>query len=284
MLDFCRKLTGKKAKAITEAVVEQTETQPEPAAAAPERRPRRTNAEYSRNDSQRPGRPPRERYDNQRQDGSRAAANHAERPRYDSPRPRRDSSNLGPKLNPDHQSDILPALRIISRDQHTISRKDISPNALKVLYRLNDAGFEAYLVGGCIRDLLLGLIPKDFDVVTNATPDEVRAVFKNCRLIGRRFRLAHVVFGREVIEVATFRGHHSGGEEEENIPAGVRSDHGQILRDNVYGTIEEDAERRDFSINALYYSVRDFAIDDILSGVAQAEVRLPGPPASRPKS
>ncbi|MDZ7902138.1 MAG: hypothetical protein U5L01_06200 [Rheinheimera sp.] len=87
-----------------------------------------------------------------------------------------------------------------------------------MLYRLKDAGYEAYLVGGCIRDLLLGLKPKDFDVVTNAHPDQVRAVFKNCRLIGRRFRLAHVVFGREIIEVATFRGHHSGGEDEENIP------------------------------------------------------------------
>jgi poly(A) polymerase len=278
VLDFCRKLTGKKAKAITSAVVEQTETQPEPAAPAPERRPRRTNAEYQRNDNGRPGRPPRERYDQQYPE------QRTDRHRQDTPRPRRDHSNLGPKLNPEHQSAVLPALRVISRDQHNISRKDISPNALKVLYRLNDAGFEAYLVGGCIRDLLLGLIPKDFDVVTNATPDEVRGVFKNCRLIGRRFRLAHVVFGREVIEVATFRGHHSGGEEEENIPAGVRSDHGQILRDNVYGTIEEDAERRDFSINALYYSVRDFAIYDFANGVEaiqQRKIELIGDPETR---
>ncbi len=278
VLDFCRKLTGKKAKAITAAVVEQTETQPEPAAAVPERRPRRHNAEYQRNDNGRPGRPPRERYDQQHPE------QRTDRHRQDTPRPRRDHSNLGPKLNPEHQSAVLPALRVISRDQHNISRKDISPNALKVLYRLNDAGFEAYLVGGCIRDLLLGLIPKDFDVVTNATPDEVRAVFKNCRLIGRRFRLAHVVFGREVIEVATFRGHHSGGEEEENIPAGVRSDHGQILRDNVYGTIEEDAERRDFSINALYYSVRDFAIYDFANGVEaiqQRKIELIGDPETR---
>ncbi len=106
---------------------------------------------------------------------------------------------------------ILPELKKISRDAHSVSRKDISPNALKVLYRLKDAGYEAYLVGGCIRDILLGLKPKDFDVVTNAHPEQVRQVFKNCRLIGRRFRLAHVVFGREVIEVATFRGHHRAG-------------------------------------------------------------------------
>src|SRR5579872_6383437 len=97
------------------------------------------------------------------------------------------------------------APRIISRAEHNISRSDISPNALRVLYRLNEAGFQAFLVGGCVRDLLLGRHPKDFDVATNALPDEVRSLFRNCRLIGRRFRLAHVYFGRELIEVATFR-------------------------------------------------------------------------------
>lgn len=201
------------------------------------------------------------------------------------PRPERSpASRKGPKLNPQHQSSVLPPLRVLTRDQHGVSRKDISPSALKVLYRLNDAGYEAYLVGGCIRDLLLGQQPKDFDVVTNAHPDQVRQVFKNCRLIGRRFRLAHVVFGREIIEVATFRGHHSGGEEDENIPTGVRSDDGQILRDNVYGTIEEDAERRDFTINALYYSVNDFAIYDFANGVAAIEnrcIELIGDPETR---
>nr|WP_229670239.1 polynucleotide adenylyltransferase PcnB [Rheinheimera tangshanensis] len=163
-----------------------------------------------------------------------------------------------------------------------MSRKDISPNALKVLYRLKDAGYEAYLVGGCIRDILLGLKPKDFDVVTNAHPEQVRQVFKNCRLIGRRFRLAHVVFGREVIEVATFRGHHTG--DDETSPKASQSDAGQILRDNVYGTIEEDAERRDFSINALYYSVADFAIYDFANGIeaiAQRKIELIGDPETR---
>lgn len=186
---------------------------------------------------------------------------------------------------PSVASSVLPPLQVISRDQHSISRKDISPSALKVLYRLKDAGYEAYLVGGCIRDLLMGLQPKDFDVVTNARPEEVKQVFRNCRLIGRRFRLAHVVFGREIIEVATFRGHHSGADEEEN-PAKIASlsDHGQILRDNVYGSIEEDAERRDFTVNALYYSVKDFAIYDFANGIksiAERRIELIGDPETR---
>ena len=98
--------------------------------------------------------------------------------------------------------------KILSRDQHPVSRKHISHNALKVLYRLNSGGYDAYLVGGGVRDILLGLEPKDFDIATNATPEQIKALFRNCRLIGRRFRLAHIVFGREIIEVATFRGHH----------------------------------------------------------------------------
>ncbi len=185
-------------------------------------------------------------------------------------------------------SSILPPLQVITRDQHSVSRRDISPSALKVLYRLKDAGFEAYLVGGCIRDLLLGLKPKDFDVVTNAHPEQVKQVFRNCRLIGRRFRLAHVVFGREIIEVATFRGHHSGSEDEESTAPKLKtaslSDHGQILRDNVYGSIEEDAERRDFTINALYYSVKDFAIYDFANGmrdIAARRIELIGDPEVR---
>ena len=102
---------------------------------------------------------------------------------------------------------------ILSRDQHPVSRKHISHNALKVLYRLNKGGFDAYLVGGGVRDILLGLEPKDFDIATNATPEQIKALFRNCRLIGRRFRLAHIVFGREIIEVATFRGHHDSDED-----------------------------------------------------------------------
>ncbi|CAM3770885.1 polynucleotide adenylyltransferase PcnB [Rheinheimera salexigens] len=182
----------------------------------------------------------------------------------------------------------LPDVKRLTRDQHSISRKQISPNALKVLYRLKDAGYDAYLVGGCIRDLLLGQQPKDFDVVTSAHPEQVKQVFRNCRLIGRRFRLAHIMFGREIIEVATFRGHHSGADDEEEIAAKNKtaslSDKGQILRDNVYGTIEEDAERRDFTINALYYSVHDFAVYDFANGleaINQRKIELIGDPETR---
>ncbi len=108
------------------------------------------------------------------------------------------------------QAVARPQVTVIPREQHAISRKDISENALKVMYRLNKAGYEAWLVGGGVRDLLLGKKPKDFDVTTNATPEQVRKLFRNCRLVGRRFRLAHVMFGPEIIEVATFRGHHEG--------------------------------------------------------------------------
>ncbi|WP_404399009.1 polynucleotide adenylyltransferase PcnB [Idiomarina loihiensis] len=155
------------------------------------------------------------------------------------------------------------------RDKHPVSRSDISKNAIKVLYRLHNSGFEAYLVGGCIRDILLGLEPKDFDVTTNATPEQIKSLFRNCRLIGRRFRLAHVVFGKEVIEVATFRGHHGDSPQEENKKnrTADQDEHGQLVRDNVYGSIEEDAERRDFTTNALYYNIADFAIYDFANGV-----------------
>ncbi|MGF1696681.1 polynucleotide adenylyltransferase PcnB [Vibrio lamellibrachiae] len=172
------------------------------------------------------------------------------------------------------------ALNVIARDEHNISRKQISDNALKVLYRLNGAGFEAYLVGGGVRDLLLDLAPKDFDIATNATPEQIKHLFRNCRLIGRRFRLAHIMFGRDIIEVATFRGHHQ--EPSKNVSA--QSDEGMLLRDNVYGSIDEDAERRDFSINAMYYSIGDYSIHDYAGGVEDLEdklIRLIGDPEVR---
>ena len=145
-------------------------------------------------------------------------------------------------------------MTVIPREQHAISRKDISENALKVMYRLNKAGYESWLVGGGVRDLLLGKKPKDFDVTTNATPEQVRKLFRNCRLVGRRFRLAHVMFGPEIIEVATFRGHHEGHTTDR--VTSQRGQNGMLLRDNIFGSIEEDAQRRDFTINSLYYSVR----------------------------
>nr|WP_226960837.1 polynucleotide adenylyltransferase PcnB [Thalassotalea sp. LPB0316] len=172
---------------------------------------------------------------------------------------------------------------VIPRDQHPVSRQLISNNALKVLYRLNKGGFDAYLVGGGVRDILLGLAPKDFDIVTNATPEQIKGLFRNCRLIGRRFRLAHIVFGREVIEVATFRGHHDDNSGN-NQKISKQSDQGMLLRDNIYGTIDEDAERRDFTINALYYSTKDFNVYDFAGGVHDIEqgvIRLIGDPETR---
>lgn len=175
---------------------------------------------------------------------------------------------------------------VLTRDQHPVSRKLISDNALKVLYRLNKGGYDAYLVGGGVRDILLGLQPKDFDIATNATPEQIKQLFRNCRLIGRRFRLAHIVFGREIIEVATFRGHHdSAAEEQKNCQKTSKQNaQGMLLRDNIYGSIDEDAQRRDFTINAMYYSVKDFTIHDFANGIDDIErqqIRLIGDPTTR---
>ena len=147
------------------------------------------------------------------------------------------------------------------------------------MVRLKKAGFEAYLVGGCVRDLLLGREPKDFDVATNASPEQVKQIFRNCRIIGRRFRLAHVFFGREIIEVATFR-----GSEPEDSEQQVVHEDGRLLRDNVFGTLEQDVWRRDFTVNALYYNIRDFSVVDYTGGMqdhAAAMLRLIGDPSVR---
>lgn len=209
--------------------------------------------------------------------------------------------------------------RIIPRDSHPISRSRISPDALRVLYRLREAGFQAFLVGGCVRDLMLGIEPKDFDVATDALPEQVKKLFRNCRLVGRRFRLAHVFFGREIIEVATFRASSAPSQAEDPVElidesiheavADVESgdttgdtvdahdihdfdenlervvdDSGRILRDNVYGSIDDDVWRRDFTCNALYYNIADFSVWDYCGGfedVQARRLRLIGDPETR---
>ena len=188
---------------------------------------------------------------------------------------------------------------VVPRSDHAISRANISPNALKVLYRLRASGFRACLVGGGVRDLLLGREPKDFDIGTDAHPEDIKGLFRNCRLIGRRFRLAHIQFGREIIEVATFRAggpvdeppepvdedlEGAGNEFAEDEESGDFDEVGPIRNDNVYGTIEEDAWRRDFTINALYYDIEDFSVLDYADGMTDLKaglIRLIGIPEQR---
>lgn len=206
---------------------------------------------------------------------------------------------------------------IIPRAEHSISRALLSPNGVKVLYKLREHGFIAYLVGGGVRDLLLGREPKDFDVVTDATPNQLKKLFRNCRLIGRRFRLAHVHFHDEIIEVATFRSTVDAAEaaleeaaetppeepteavsEAEQLedergrrrrrqhhgPPILKSEDGMVLRDNVFGTPEEDAIRRDFTVNALFYNISDFSIIDHVGGMEDLKnglIRTIGDPLVR---
>ncbi len=166
--------------------------------------------------------------------------------------------------------------RRIPRSEHPVSRSQFTQATLRTLYGLKDAGFEAYVVGGGVRDLLAGEAPKDFDIATNAHPDEIRRVFRSCRLVGRRFMIAHVRFGSEIVEVTTFRGAITDEHE--------RDDTGRILADNEYGTLETDAFRRDFTVNALYYDIRDYAIVDLAGGLDDMQrrlIRLIGDPETR---
>jgi poly(A) polymerase len=182
---------------------------------------------------------------------------------------------------------------IVARAEHSISRKQIDADALKVLYRLHQNNFAAYLVGGSVRDLLLGRHPKDFDIGTDAHPYQVKRLFRNCWIIGRRFRLAHVRFGTKTIEVATFRRQVSATElaaadDAEPIPLDADSmDVGLdrlVHRDNTFGTPEQDAFRRDFTINALFYDIATFSIIDYTGGLDDLQhgiVRCIGDPAER---
>ena len=212
---------------------------------------------------------------------------------------------------------------IIPRKEHNVSRKWISPNAVRVLYKLKEHGYYAYLVGGGVRDLLLGREPKDFDIATDATPNEVKKVFRNCRLIGRRFRLAHIHFHNDIVEVATFRSMVSdepevveeapvieqtmdfaeteppvheeapppvmevaanAPEARSKPPRMLKTEGGMILRDNVFGTPEEDALRRDFTVNALFYSIADYSVIDYVGGMRDLKsglIRIIGDPRVR---
>ena len=189
--------------------------------------------------------------------------------------------------------------KIIRRSNHNISRKDLSPNAVRIMYRLRDNGFIARLVGGAVRDLLINRPPKDFDIVTDATPEQIKRLFRNCRLVGRRFRLAHLHFRDELIEVSTFRAISSQEEvdepdEDEELEDGADerkqrrqlliNDDGMLLRDNLFGTPEEDALRRDFTVNALSYDIADFSVIDYIGGLEDIEkriIRTIGDPALR---
>ena len=174
--------------------------------------------------------------------------------------------------------------RVIKRKNHLISCSDISQNALRVLYRLSKSGYKSYLVGGGVRDMLLGQLPKDFDIATNASPPEIRKIFRNSRLIGRRFRLVYVYFPNEIIEVATFRASVKESLKENRLTEHQKVMESMLSENNTYGTIEEDAWRRDFTVNALYYNATDFSVIDFTGGMKdlhQRLIRMIGNPTKR---
>ena len=161
-------------------------------------------------------------------------------------------------------------------NRHNVTRSSISPSALKVCDLLADRGYAAYVVGGAVRDILLGITPKDFDVATDARPEQIKPLFRRALVIGRRFRLVHVMLGPETIEVSTFRAADNKTAE--------KDEHGRVLRDNVFGTLEEDARRRDFSVNALYYDCKSGEIIDYHGGLADLSrrtLRIIGAPETR---
>src|SRR3954447_10322725 len=168
------------------------------------------------------------------------------------------------------------AMLRVPRQKHGLSRDSISPAAAKVCAVLREAGFESYVVGGAVRDLLLGIVPKDFDIATDARPEEVKPLFRRALIIGRRFRLVHVMIGGETVEVSTFRSADPDTSE--------KDEHGRVLRDNVFGTQEEDARRRDFTVNALYFDPATEEVVDFHGGLADLKkrmLRVIGDPATR---
>ncbi|CAL4320649.1 Poly(A) polymerase I [Buchnera aphidicola (Eriosoma grossulariae)] len=175
-------------------------------------------------------------------------------------------------------------MNIINKKNYNIKKNNISKNAIKVLNRLKKTGYQAYLVGGSVRDLLLGKKPKDFDVTTNATPEQLRKIFRNSRLVGKRFRIAHVMFRTEFIEVSTFRGNQKNISKYQNYKKNKKTINGMLLSDNTFGKIEEDAQRRDITINALYYDITNYSIRDYVQGISdlkQRTIRLIGDPETR---
>jgi poly(A) polymerase len=169
-----------------------------------------------------------------------------------------------------------PAPQVFGPDDHGIDPDDVSSNAVRVTETLQRAGFKAFIVGGAVRDLVLGFKPKDFDVATDATPEQVKRLFRRAFIIGRRFQIVHVMFGQDLIEVTTFRGSSSEG--------ALKDEHGRVLRDNTFGEQHEDAERRDFTINAMYYEPERQLVLDYHGGmkdIRNRSLRMIGDPAAR---
>ena len=166
--------------------------------------------------------------------------------------------------------------KVYEKSAHGIALNDVSPNAMRVTQTLQDAGFKAFIVGGAVRDLLLGFCPKDFDVATNATPEEVKRLFRRAFIIGRRFQIVHVMFGQDLIEVTTFRG--------ASTDEAPKDAHGRVLRDNTFGEQHEDAERRDFTVNAMYYDPAREQVLDYHGGmkdIRSKTLRIIGVPEAR---
>ncbi|HEX6159851.1 MAG TPA: polynucleotide adenylyltransferase PcnB, partial [Thermoanaerobaculia bacterium] len=224
--------------------------------------------------------PPRQRSARGRRRGPRSRDDRS----HDDDRDERDDDESQIRRPDDREEAAAPLTTpegvgtVIDRGEHPISRRSIPENVLKVLYRLHRSGYRAYLCGGSVRDLLMGRLPKDFDVATDAHPNEVRRLFRNSRIIGRRFRLVHIIFQDQIVEVATFR------REPERTQQDEESEEFLITDDNTFGSPLQDARRRDFTINALFYNIADFTVIDYVGGIddlASGRVHIIGDPDVR---